>query len=85
MAKRYNEHFENSLNGFEWIDPKNFDFNKYTSNSCNENVLNFDLDHPKELRKLHNDYLFAQDEIKTKREMLSDNQLKIADLYNIPI
>ena len=30
-------------------------------------------------------YLLAPDKIEIKREMLSENQYKIADLYNIPI
>ena len=34
---------------------------------------------------LYNNYPLAPDKIKTKREMLSEYQLKIADLYNIPI
>ena len=59
--------------------------NKYTSNSTKGCVLEDDLEHPKELRELHNDYLLAPDKIKIKREMLSEYQLKIADLYNIPI
>ena len=35
--------------------------------------------------KLHNDYPLAPDKIEIKRKMLSNYQLKIADLYNIPI
>ena len=35
--------------------------------------------------ELGNDYPLAPDKIETKREMLSEYQLKIADLYNIPI
>ena len=34
---------------------------------------------------LYNNYPLAPDKIKTKREMLSEYQLKIADLYNMPI
>ena len=71
--------------GFEWIDPKEFDFNKHTGNSSEGRVLEVDLEYPKELRELHNDYPLAPDKIKIKREMLSVYQLKIADLYNIPI
>ena len=35
--------------------------------------------------ELHKDYPLAPDKIKTKIEMLSDYQLKIADLYKIPV
>ena len=43
------------------------------------------LEFSKELRELHNDYPLAPDKIEIKRERLSEYQLKIADLYNIPI
>ena len=48
-------------------------------------VLETDLEYPKELHELHNDYPLAPDKIEIKREMLSEYQLKIADLYNILI
>ena len=59
--------------------------NKYISNSSKGCVLEIDLEYPKELRELHNDYPLAPDNLEIKREMLFDNQLKVADLYNIPI
>ena len=65
--------------GFKWVDPKEFDLNAYTS------FIEVDLEYPKELQELHNDYPLAPDKIKTKREMLSQYQLKITDHYNIPI
>ena len=43
-----------STSGFKWINPKEFDLNKYTSNSSKGCVLKVDLEYPKELRKLHN-------------------------------
>ena len=61
------------------------DLNKYTSNSLKGCVLEVDLEYPKEFRQLYNDYPLAPDKIEIKREMLSDYQLKIADLYKIPI
>ena len=72
-------------NGFKWIDPKEFDLKKYTSNISKGCVLEFYFEYPKELRELRNDYPLAPDKIEIKREMLSEYQLKIADLYNIPI
>ena len=47
--------------------------------------IEVDLEYPKELRELHNDYLLAPDKIEIKREILSEYQLKIADLHNISI
>ena len=73
--------------GFKWIDPKEFEFdlNKYTSNSSKGCFLEVDLEYPKELRELHNDYPLALDKIEMKREIMSDYQLRIADYYSIPI
>ena len=62
--------------GFKWIDHYEFDLNKYTSNI---------LEYPKEIKELHNDYPLAPDKIEIKRKILSENQLKIAALYNILI
>ena len=43
--------------GFKWIDPKGFESNKYGNNSSKVCALEVDLEYPKELRKLHADYL----------------------------
>ena len=37
--------------GFKWIDPKEFDLNKYASNSSKGCVLEVDLEYPKELQE----------------------------------
>ena len=65
----------------KWIHPKEFDLNIYTSNSSKWCVFEVDLEYPKELKELHNDYLLAPDKIEIKRELLSDYQWKIAELY----
>ena len=69
----------------KWIDPKEFDLKKYISNSLKGNVLEVDLEYPKELHELHNNYPLAPDKIEILRETLSEYKLKIANLYNIPI
>ena len=71
--------------GFKWIDPKQFDINKYTSNSLNGCILKVDLEYPKQVMELHNDYPLAPDKIEIRRKMLSGYQLKISDLFYIPI
>ena len=71
--------------GFKWIDPKEFGLNKYASYSSKGCVLEVDLEYPKELRELHNDYPLAPDKIEIKKKMLFNYQLNIVDLYNIPI
>ena len=73
------------INGFKCIDPKEFDLNKYSSNSSKECVLEVDLEYPKELRELHKDYPVAPYKVEIKREMLPEYQLKIVDLCNIPL
>ena len=70
---------------FKWADPKDFDLNKYTSNSLKGCVVKVDLEYPKDLQELHSDYPLAPDKIDIKRGMLPDYQLKISDFYNIPI
>ena len=70
---------------FKWIDVKESDLNKYTTNRLKGCVLEVDPAYPRELCELHNDYPLAQDKIEIKRKMLSNDQLRIADLYNIPI
>ena len=69
--------------GFKWIDPK--EYQQYTSNNSKGCALEVDLEYPKKFLELHNDYPLARDKIEIKREMLSEYQLIIADLYNIPI
>ena len=71
--------------GFKWMNLKEFDLNKYSSNRSKRCALEVDLEYPKDLRWLHNDYPLAPDKIEIKIEMLSEYQLKIVDLYNISI
>ena len=71
--------------GFKYIDPKEFNLNKYANNSSKGCVFEFDVEYPKELQELHNAYPLAPDKIKIERQLLPNHQLKIADRYNIPI
>ena len=72
-----------SKSGFKWVDSKEFDLNKHTSNGLKGCALENDFEYPKELRELCNGYSSAPDKIEIKREMLCVNQLKIADFSNI--
>ena len=67
---------------FKQIDPKEFDLNKHASNSSKGCIFEVDLEYPKELREFQNDYSLAPNKTEIKREMLSEYQLKIADLYS---
>ena len=53
---------------FKWIDPEEFDFNKYTSNSSKRYVLVVDIKYPKELREFYNNYPLASDKIGSKEK-----------------
>ena len=57
--------------GLKWIDSKEFDLNKYSNNSTKECALEVDLEYPKELLQLHNDYPSAPDKIEIKENILS--------------
>ena len=60
--------------GLKWIDPKEFDLNKYASN-FKSSTLEVNLEHLKELIDLHNDQLLAQDKINIKKEISSNYQM----------
>ena len=46
--------------GFKCIDSKDFDLNKYNSNSSKDIPSQSYFEYPKELRELHNNYPLAQ-------------------------
>ena len=56
-------------NGFKWIDPRNFDSHKYSSNSSEGCLLEVYFEYAKELSELHNDFALAPDKIEIKTEM----------------
>ena len=58
--------------GFKLIDPKEFALNKYASSRSKGCVLKVDLEYPKQLRELHNDYPLAPNKIEIKRQFLSE-------------
>ena len=70
--------------GFKWIDPKEFDMNKYTKISSKGCVLKVDLEYPKK-REVHNKYSLAPNKKEITKEMLSSYQLKFVYSDNIPI
>ena len=70
---------------FKCMNLKEFNLNNKSSNSLKGYVVEVDSKCRKELQELCNDYPLAPNKIGIKREMLSDYQLKIADLYKISI
>ena len=72
--------------GFKWMTEKQINkinLDKYKDNSKKGLILEVDLEYPKELHDLHNDYPLAPEKIKVTYDMLSDYCKKIADKYNI--
>ena len=68
---------------FKWIDPREFESNKYSSNILTVCVLEIDIEYSRELRQLNYDYPLVPYKVGIENEILSDYQLKIAVFYNI--
>ena len=49
-----------SIGRFKWVDPKEFDSNKYNINNSKGFPLEVHLEYPKKLHRLHNDYPLAR-------------------------
>ena len=72
--------------GFKWMTEKqinNLDLAKYKENSKKGLILEVDLEYPKELHNLHNDYPLAAERVCVTKDMLSGYCKKIASKYNI--
>ena len=58
---------------FKWIKcPEYLNLNSYDENFARGLILEVDLEYPKELHSLHNDYPLAPEKITVREEMLSD-------------
>ena len=73
------------ISRFKWIDPKDFEWNKYSSNTSKKYVSEVDFECIKELRELRKFYYLSPNKIERKRKMLAEYQIKVAYLCNIPI
>ena len=72
--------------GFKWMTEKQInkiDLAKYNENSEKGLILEVDLEYPKELHELHNDYPLAAERVCVNKNMLSEYCKKIATKYNI--
>ena len=72
--------------GFRWMSEKqinNLNIAKYKENSKKGLILEVDLEYPKELHDLHNDYPLAAERVRVNEDMLSSYCKKIAVKYNI--
>ena len=73
---------------FKWMSEreiKKIDLGKYGADSKRGFIPVVDLEYPKELHDLHNDYPRAPEKVKVSKNMLSGYCKKIAEKYNISI
>ena len=74
--------------GFNWLNEEelnNIDLGKYEEKSNEGLILEVDLEYPKELHDLHNDYPVAPERITVNEEMLSKYCKEIANKYKIKV
>ena len=74
--------------GFNWLNEEelnNIDLGKYEEKSNEGLILEVDLEYPKELHDLHNDYPVAPERITVNEEMLSKYCKEIANKYKINV
>ena len=72
--------------GFRWLSRKKIDqldLAKFTENSSKGLILEVDLEYPKKLHDLHNEYPLTPEKVKVTEDMLSNYCKKIAAKYNI--
>ena len=72
--------------GFKWLTEKtinNINLAEYKNDSKKGLILEVDLEYPKELHDLHNDYPLGPEKVKVTEDMLSDYCKKIANKYKI--
>ena len=63
---------------FKWLDPVNFSRNKYDDGSLRPCVLEANLEYPKELHELLNDYSLALDKLEIKKLAILKNQFSLS-------
>ena len=72
---------------FKWLSDEELnkiDLGKYKEDSGEGLVLEVDLEYPKDLHELHNDYPLAPEKVKVSKDMLSEYCNKILEKYKIP-
>ena len=72
--------------GFKWLTEKqinNLNLAKYQEDSNKGLILEVDLEYPRELHCLHNDYPVAAEKVKVTENMLSEYSKNIAEKYKI--
>src|SRR5437870_3835934 len=68
---------------FKWIEPEDFKLENDTNNSKEGHILEVDLEYPKELHDLHNEYPYCPEHIAVKPEMLSEYCRVVGDKNSV--
>ena len=68
---------------FKWRDPQEIDLSKYNEDSDKGIILEVDLEYPKELHNLHNEYPCAPEKKIITDDMLSDYARKLKSEYKV--
>ena len=71
--------------GFKWLTEEEVNLSKFNDNSEKGLILEVDLEYPKELHDLHNDYPLAAEKIKVTKNMLSPYCREIAEKFGVKI
>ena len=71
--------------GFKWLNEKEVNLSKFDNEFEKGLILEVDLEYPKELHDLHNDYPLAAEKIKVIENMLSPYCQKIAKKFGVKI
>jgi hypothetical protein len=69
--------------GFKWINSKDFKLENVNEKSEIGYILEVDLEYPKELHDLHNDYPYCPEQIVVKPEMLSEYCKTVANQHDV--
>src|SRR5206468_11414202 len=68
---------------FKWIKPEKFDLDSVRKKSKKGHILEVDLEYPKELHNLHNEYPYCPEQKIIKDEMLSEYCKRIANEHGV--
>jgi len=72
--------------GFKWLEnPDQFDIKTVKENSEIGHILEVDIEYPKELHDLHNDYPYCAEQVVVKDDMLSDYCKMISDKHQLKL
>ena len=66
--------------GFQWISPEEFVLDNVRNDSDIGHILEVDLEYPKELHDLHNEYPYCPEHLKITPDMLSNYSKNVASV-----